>query len=436
MSNPAGVRDGREPPANLSLRIRRNWSLVLVAALGIAVRMALLPTVGLRDDTDLFASWIHGLAVGRLGEAYRMDLTFPPVMAYIFWLIGLVQPAFQTATDASDAAVRAAIKVPASLADLGLAAGVWWYLRDRRAWATLGAAAILLHPAVIDVSAWWGQFESIYVAGGLAAFVLAAAGRPRLAAIALGIALMTKPQALPFAVPFAAWYLGRHGWRETAVCAAIGAATIGLLWLPFLADGGVGRFLGALAQHQNGEFAVLSLRAWNPWWMLQSGAGGDFLSDSGTLLGPLSPRTLGLLLFGLLEAGIFVAVLRRPDSRTLALGLAASVLAAFVALTTMHERYAYGAVVFLALLLPERGPRWLWTVLSVAFTANLLAAIPPPVVAGAIPIDGPVGLIGSVAMVTVAVGCLMLLAEAAKRSSETSPAIATQPRQAAQGGSG
>jgi hypothetical protein len=407
----AGVQERQERPARLTVRIRRNWGLVLFAALGIAVRLVLLPTVGVRDDMDLFAGWIHGLAVGRLGEAYRMDLSFPPVMAYIFWLIGLVQPAFQTATDAADASVRAAIKAPASLADLGLAAGVWWYLRDRRMWATIGAAAILLHPAVIDVSAWWGQFESIYVAGGLAAFVLAASGRPRLAAIALGAALMTKPQALPFAIPFAAWYLGRHGRREVAICAAIGAATIGLLWLPFLADGGVRRFLDALAQHQNGEFAVLSLRAWNPWWILQSGAGGDFLSDSGALLGPFSPRTLGLFLFGLLEAGIFMALLRRPDSRTLALGLAASVLAAFVALTTMHERYAYGAVVFLALLLPERGPRWLWAVLSVAFTANLLAAIPPPM-PYVVPIGGPVGLLGSLAMVAVAVGCLMLLAEA------------------------
>jgi hypothetical protein len=435
MPSPADLHERPEPPASLTQRIRRNWGLLLIAAVGIAVRLILIPTVGLRDDTDLFARWIHGLTVGPLAEAYRMDLSFPPVMVYVLWLVGLVQPAFQTATDAADTAVRAAIKAPASLADLGLAAGVWWYLRDRVGWATVGAAAILLHPAVIDVSAWWGQFESIYVAGGLAAFVLAAAGRPRLAAIALGIALMTKPQALPFAAPFAAWYIGRHGWRETAVCSAVGAATIGLLWLPFLADGGVARFLNALAEHQNGEFAVLSLRAWNPWWILQSGAGGDFLSDGGALLGPLSPRTIGLLLFGLLEAGIFVAVLRRPETRSLALGLAASVMAGFIALTTMHERYAYGAIVFLALLLPERGPRWLWAILSVAFTANLLAAIPPPLLAGAIPIGGPVGVVGSVAMVSVAVGCLVLLAEAARHRSETSSAMATPARQVARGGS-
>ena len=55
------------------------------------------------------------------------------------------------------------MKAPATLADLGLAALVVFALRDRPRWAALGAVAILLHPAVIDVSAWWGQYESIFV---------------------------------------------------------------------------------------------------------------------------------------------------------------------------------------------------------------------------------------------------------------------------------
>ncbi len=430
-----GVSKRQSPSVGVASHLRAEWALILVFVLGLGVRLVLLPTVGLRDDTDLFAGWVHGLANGQLSDAYRLGINFPPVMVYILWLVGQVQPAFQAATDAADAMVRAAIKAPASLADVGLAAGVWWYLRDRRGWATIGAAAILLHPDIIDVSAWWGQFESIYVLGGLLAVLFAAAGRPRLAAVALGLALMTKPQALPFAIPFAAWYVGRHGWRETAICTAIGAATVGLVWLPFLADDGVGQLLRTLDQRQNAEFAVLSLRAWNPWWILQSGAGGDFLSDRGALLGPLSPRTIGLFVFVALEVGVFVAVLRRPDSRTLVLGLAASVLTAFVALTTMHERYAYASVVFLALLLPERQTRWLWAVLSVTFTANLLAAIPPPLPWGAIPIGGPVGLIGSVAMLSVAAGCLMLLAEAVRRPVEASATVATPAHRVARRGS-
>ncbi len=65
------------------------------------------------------------------------------------------------------------MKVPASLADIGLALLVAYALRSRPWWAVIGAAAILLHPAVIDVSAWWGQYESIYLLSALAAVIFA-----------------------------------------------------------------------------------------------------------------------------------------------------------------------------------------------------------------------------------------------------------------------
>ena len=79
-------------------------------------------------------------------------------------------------------------------------------LRDRPRWAVIGAAAILLHPAVIDISAWWGQYESIYMLSALARRLCAVRGRNGLAAACWRSPLMTKPQALPFLLPFAAWF--------------------------------------------------------------------------------------------------------------------------------------------------------------------------------------------------------------------------------------
>jgi hypothetical protein len=77
-------------------------------------------------------------------------------------------------------------------------------------------------------------------------------------------------------------------------------------------------------------------------------------------------------------------------------------LVAFCFLTTMHERYAYGAVIFLMLLVPDRRFRWLALALGIVFTLNLLAAIPPtPAIAELIPIGGLMGLLGSVAMLSI-----------------------------------
>ncbi len=390
---------------------------LLVAAI---LRLALLPTVGLRADTDQFVGWVHQLATGLpIGEAYRLDLSFPPVMVYVFWALAHLVPTFATAADAGDVAARIAIKAPAAVADIGLALGVAYLLRERPRWAIGAALAVAFLPLTWYVSAWWGQFESIYVLLGLLAAILVLADHPIPAAAALGLAVMTKPQALPFLVPFAAYALGRYGWRRAAVFGVVTGAVAAATWLPFLVDGGPSRYLGNLGHYQDGPFAVLSLRAWNAWWLIQEPAtGGDFLADTGQLLGPLTPRLLGYALAGLGELAVFLAVLRRPTRDGLLLGLAASVLVAFCFLTTMHERYSYGAVIFLAAAMSGRVRAAAWAVLAVAATANVIAAIPPSTVPGfLIPLGGPVGIAGSVAILGAAAGVILLLRQPSGRGS-------------------
>ena len=330
-------------------------------------------------------------------------MTFGPVMAYVWSLLAAVEPGFATATDASDVAIRSLMKIPASIADLGLAALVAVALREHRQWAVFGAVAILVHPAIAYVSAWWGQYESIFVLSALGAVVAAINGRNGVAAALVAVSLMTKPQAVPFLIPFAAWFWATGGWREVAKGAAIGLAVIVVLWLPFLAEGGPANYLGNLATYQNEIFNVLSLRAWNPWWILQEvAAGGDFVADDIAFLGPFTLRHVGYAVTGLLSMWIAWRIIRDPQPRTLILGLAASVLVFFTFMTQMHERYAYAAIVFLVLLLAEPRARWLWLALSVVFTVNLFAAVPAtPGMAETLPVGGLLGILGSVAMLAI-----------------------------------
>ncbi len=360
---------------------------------------------------DIFAKWANWIATNPLGEAYRTDLAFPPVMVYVFWVLGILEPAIRTNTDASDLAVRLALKVPAIVADAGLALGVAYLLRDRPRWAIAAALGVLLSPVVIYTSAWWGQFESIYVLAGLVAAILAVGGRPYLAAIALGVALMAKPQALAFLPPFAAWAWARLGWRGTVGTGLVTAATAALLWLPFVSDGGPQAYLETLGRHQGQIFAILSLRAWNPWWILQTAVAGDgFVADGGAILGPLSPRILGYLAVGLLEIVVIRAVVRAPTTRGLLLGLAASTLILFGFLTSVHERYAYAALVFLAPLIPDRRVLATWLGLTVVMTLNVIAAVPPSAEIGAaLPIGGPLGILGSLATIGLTIVVLWLL---------------------------
>ena len=374
---------GDEAPTDESAsRARYGTGLVVVAmvavAIGVIVRLLLLPAEGHRGDLDQFVLWVHGIAVKGLPNAYDQNLSFPPVMAYIWGVLAAIQPAFQSVTDSADPAIRAMMKTPATLADLGLAALVWYLLRDRPIWAVVGAIAVLLHPVVVDVSAWWGQYESIYLLSALAAVVLAVKGHNEGAAALLAVSLMTKPQAVPFLVPFAAWFWATGGLRGFIRATIVGVAVVVLLWLPFVDANGPTNYVRNLADYQGEIFNILSLRAWNVWWLVQSFfAGGGFVADDVPFLGPVTLRSVGYAVTGVLELVIAIGILRDPRPRSLILGLAASTLVAFAFLTSMHERYAYGAIVFLILLIPEARARWLAVALGVVYSLNVLTAGPP-----------------------------------------------------------
>ena len=129
---------------------RPTWAgPVVVAGLAAAIliRLILLPTDGFRDDLDQFVGWVRDIGRAPFGQAYRLDLSFPPVMAYLFALMGGILGLAGHAVDAGDPLVRAVVKLPASVADLALALGVAFALRDRLRWAIVAGLAIALHPA-------------------------------------------------------------------------------------------------------------------------------------------------------------------------------------------------------------------------------------------------------------------------------------------------
>lgn len=358
----------------------------------------LLPRPGLAGDVDDFLAWARAIDASGLGRAYDQPISFPPVLPWIWWLLGSVAPGLLSPVPADPAAL-ALLKLPATLADIGMASIVGFSLRHRPAWAVAGTLAVLLHPAIWYVSAWWAQFESIYVLPMLVAWLLVVWGRPGWAAVAIGVALMAKPQALPLVVPFAAYYGSRFGLRTAVRAGAVLALTVAILWAPFLAAGGLTEYLRHLSDY-TARFSVLSLRAWNPWWIVQEVAGGgQLVADDVPIVGPLTLRWVGLAVGGLVEVAVFAWVWRRPTARGLAWGLAAAALAAFIGLTMMHERYAYAALVFLLLAWPNRLAVATWVLLSVAITLNLVAAVPPTGGPGTlIPVGGGLGIAGSLAM--------------------------------------
>jgi len=136
--------------------------------------------------------------------------------------------------------------------------------------------------------------------------------------------------------------------------------------------------------------------------LVQVAAVGTFAGDNVAVLGPITLRHLGFALTAVLSIVVAILIVRDPRPRTFILGLAASTLIWYGFLTQMHERYAFGALVFLALLLPERRIRWLWVAFGVVFTLNLVTAQPPaPIFRELLPNPGWPALVGSIVMIAI-----------------------------------
>ena len=392
MDPPVPMKCSTFPHATSAGGNREKLLLVVGAVAALAVRAILVPMYGGWGDLGQYAGWVHRLASDvPFGAAYQLDMSYMPSLVAVFGALAHVVPGFATATDASDMLVRVALKVPPLLADGACAVGVFLLAGGRRPGRAAAALAVLVIPATWYLSSWWGQYDTIYVAAAVWVAVLAVRDRQIAAGVLLGLALMTKPQALFLAVPFVAWMLARWHVRRGVGVVFLASLVAAGTWLPFVPWDGISDYLRNVGDYQNGLFPFLSVQAWNLWWLFQEAVGGSrFVSDSAAILGPLTPRMLGFAMAFVAETLIAFTIVRSPTKDRLLLGLTAATLVSFCLMTAVHERYAYASLVFLAPLLARPAIRVAWAILAVTVTLNIVATMPPNQHPGSvIPFLGP-----------------------------------------------
>ena len=332
---------------------------ILSAGLLLRVLLAfvLYPKQGFSSDMQLFAGWATTLARVGPGAFYATatGADYPPGYMYIVWLLG----------SAPAAALPLLLKMPAILADLGIAAVLYWAARrwlGQRA-GLIAAALYLFIPVTWYDSALWGQVDAVGALLLIASLVLLIERKSE-AAIALAVlAILVKPQEAIGLVVVLPVLVRRHliesGSRRRLVTSAFaGAAALVLPLVPFDIGGVAG--LLRLFQTDADRYSVLTANAFNIWALVGAtplaqiigGSGGSWTADS-LAIGGTTAFIVGasaLAAVGLVVAG---GLLVRDGRVPILLGFAIVAFAFYAVPTRVHERYLFPFFTAGALLAAE-----------------------------------------------------------------------------------
>jgi len=361
--------------------VKKKRLVIIVFFLGLLLRLILSVQIYSGDVNNHVAWGKDALRFGFAGIYQRsfeqygvMTPTYPPIPLYFFtffyWLFGFI---YQLAWELNSRypffpskiiwlledqdILPAFLKIPAILADLGIAYVIFIWarkvLREKAGnWPLFFAGLILFNPAFFYNSAVWGQIEAVPLLFILASFyTLFLSGKKTLSVVFLSFAILTKQTSIVFMPIFAIGYLSRFGLKKSVW----GGLVFGLIgfafFLPFFKQGNLLAFpletYWAKIQTGSGSNYVTD-HAFN-FWALTTGLGK--IPDWKSFCWGISYSQWGYFFFGVIALLVFYRVWRRRQKLTIYV-LAALLIpfSAFLFLTRMHERYLEQALPFLLIL--------------------------------------------------------------------------------------
>lgn len=261
----------------------------------------------------------------------------------IFWFINIKVPLFPSNVMyyLETNLYPALLKLPSILADLGIAYIIYKFLEGigKKKLGILGAIIFLANPAVWYNSAVWGQTDAVVNFLALFSFYLLLKKKLTLAALSLVLSFYIKASLLIFAPIFLIIAI-KQKYKIVDIVKAISLplVLVGVLTLPF-SQGDPFGYLYKIYNEKvfTQQLQVITANAFNIWASLT----GIHEQPHTLLLGPLSYKIWGTLLFGLTLIPTLISVWKKQDLKSVFWSLSIVSFSSFMLLTNMHERYLY-----------------------------------------------------------------------------------------------
>ena len=343
---------------NFSSKKREITILAVLLSASFIVRVLLFPLKGYPIDTGDFSYWINAATVHGIRPFYSVAgfIDYPPFNVYLFWAFGSFGKAFGIS-------LANIVKLIPNLFDIGTAVLIYVFVRKQASFksALLATSLYTFNPAVIYNTAVWGQFDAIYTFFLILSLMLALKSKPKLAAVAFAVGLLTKPQGIVLAPLVVFLIYKKNGLKNLLYSVVTFAAAVFVVILPFQWSNPL-TFLGHIYFGAYGEYAVTSVNAFNLW-----GLYGLWIPDGGLYI-------VGWALFGAFAAFTFYVLYKRFNASDEFLAIFAAFMlffAFFMLPTRIHERYLFPAISVLALMFPLlKKTRPLYAVLSATLFVN------------------------------------------------------------------
>jgi len=356
----------------------------IIVALGLAVRLlaSLLP-IQFATDISCFRAWADMLFQNGPSRFYTSSAftDYPPGYMYVLYIVGAIRNGFGIQSGSYTEVLL--IKLPAMLADLGLGVVIFRMAEARmsKKRALTVSLAYVLNPAVILISACWGQVDAVHTL----LIVLAVCGlmdkKLLKGSLFFVLAVLVKPQSLMFTPLFMFAYVMR--WRENQFKGAallelveyilICLLAFGALMLPFAPREGfrfnvvpiIEQYVATLS-----SYPYISVNAYNIYALL----GLNWHPITGTVLG-ISYDMLGIIALVLVVLASFAMLWRMgEESKSRYILVAAFInFSTFMFSVKMHERYSFpimALILVLFVMRDDKRVKQLYAFASLAFLLN------------------------------------------------------------------
>ena len=345
---------------------------ILVALLffSLVVRVLFFPLPGYKNDLAAFEYWFKNAATYGPRPFYSVVswVDYPPFNIYIFWIFGSIANGLSLFGSSLMAYI---IKLPPNIFDLATSTLIFIFVRKRSNLkrALTATALYAFNPAVIFNTAIWGQFDAIYTFFLVLSLLLIFESKPKLAAVAFMLGILTKPQSIALAPLMVFLIFRKYNWRGLVTSVGAAVVTVFAVILPLeWTTGNPVTFLSEIYFGAYNNYAYTTVNAFNIW-----GFGGMWKLDTQIFLF-MNLYTIGWMMFGALVAFTLYFVYKRLGvSEELVVLFSAFLLffGFFMLPTRIHERYLFPALSVMALLVPfVKKMRPLYAILSGTYLIN------------------------------------------------------------------